>query len=115
MSLHTTVNKARSILSNLRSYGIEEAENDLRSLMVQKFDVSLVMEVYSFGKLPFTCRTEDLVSAVFERVMLRKWMETLRADKKSVSETQSAASTAIMANYKLESLGSLVIVQEMGK
>lgn len=103
MSLHTTVNKIRSILSNLRSYGIEEAEDDLRSLMVQKFDVSIVMEAYSFGKLPFTCRTEDLLSAVSERVMLREWVETLRAGKNSVSELQSTASTAMMANCKLES------------
>lgn len=106
MSLYTQVNKIRSILSNIRSYGIEEAEDDLRSLIVQKFDVSLVIEAYSFGKLPFTCRIEDLLSAVPERVMLRGWVETLGAGNKSVSETQPAASTAIIVNYKLENSGS---------
>ncbi len=99
-SLHGTVNKIRSILSNLRSYGVDEEEDDLRSLMVQKFSVALVMEAYSFGKLQPACRTEDLLSAVAERVTLREWVETLRAGKTARSETPTPAPTAMMAGAR---------------
>lgn len=83
-----------SILANIRELKTEESEDDLRSEVLRKFPEQLVVQAFLHGKLDYTSRTEQLLTAIKVVLEVRRWVNTMTARKRDAP--QSGASTCMM-------------------